>query len=220
MSKLTRGILAAFGMAAKDAKPDEMGELIDTTADALEAVPAQKAQEAAPAKEKAEDVMVERAPKGDDLGSKLDKVIEMLASLEKKNDREEKKLRDEDDIDEMIEKLAGKVEDPEKAMVVEEMAEGDCMQDGMAKDAALQILKKVRPAVCGISDKTQRARVVDALMASISSPGVMGDIQRASQSSAMRAADSARKTSYEKMCEESQSAYYARNPHKTQKEEM
>ena len=131
-----------------------------------------------------------------------------------------KKLRDEDDIDEMIEKLAGKVEDPEKAMVVEEMAEGDCMQDGMAKDAALQILKKVRPAVCGISDKTQRARVVDALMASISSPGVMGDIQRASQSSAMRAADSARKTSYEKMCEESQSAYYARNPHKTQKEEM
>ena len=84
----------------------------------------------------------------------------------------------------------------------------------------LQILKKVRPAVCGISDKTQRARVVDALMASISSPGVMGDIQRASQSSAMRAADSARKTSYEKMCEESQSAYYARNPHKTQKEGM
>lgn len=79
MNEFWKSVLHAFGMAAKDASPEELDKMVETTATALDAEPAEKAQEAEPAESKtAEDEMVEKAPKGDDLGSKLDRIISML----------------------------------------------------------------------------------------------------------------------------------------------
>ena len=217
MNKLTHGILTAFGMAAKDAKPEELGGLIETTATALDAVPAEAekpAQEAEPAK----DEMVEKAPKGDDIGSKLDRILEMLEA-KSRGGRGEHPLHDEDDIDELMEKLAGekKPEGEEAVTIAAEEMEDACMS-GDARDAALQILRKSRDAIASIQDKKERARVVDALLSAIKGPDMVGGVMKAAQDSARRNADESRRTNYEKACADAESAYAARNPHKMKKE--
>lgn len=221
MKNFGKTILTALGLAAKDASPEELDKMVEVAATALDAEPAghAPAQEAEPAKgdEPAADVMTERAPKGDDLGSKIDRVIEMLAALEKKNDREEKKLSDEGDLDDLIEKLAGKEGlEGEKAVTIpaDEMAE----ISPEAKDAAARLLRKVRPAVAAIEDRVTRAKVTDALLSAIKGPDVMGCIAQAALDSARANASQSQKTSYEKMCEESQANYAALNPHKMKKE--
>lgn len=222
MSKFAEAILAAFGMAAKDASPEDLDGLVKTTATALDAAPAEpaadpgkegKAPEAEPAKEE----MVEKAPKGDDLGSKLDRIIQMLEA-QSRGGRGEHPLHDESDLDEMVEKLAGKKDDPEAAVTVpaEEMEDG-CMTPA-AKDAAVELLRKVRPAVAAIQDKQERARVVDALLSTIKGPNTVGTIMQAAQDSARKNAEETRRTNYQKMCEDAESAYAARNPHKIKKE--
>lgn len=224
MSKFAEAILAAFGMAAKDASPEDLDSLVKTTATALDAAPAEpaapaedKTPEAEPAAEPAKDEMVEKAPKGDDLGSKLDRILEMLEA-KARGGRGEHPLHDESDLDEMVEKLAGKKDDPEAAVTVpaEEM-EDACMSPA-AKDAAVELLKKVRPAVAAIQDKQERARVVDALLSTIKGPNTVGSIMQAAQDSARQNSEAARRTNYQKMCEESENAYAARNPHKNNKE--
>ena len=220
MSKFAEAILAAFGMAAKDASEEELNKLVTTTATALDAAPAEPAapaEDKAPEAEPAKDEMVEKAPKGDDIGSKLDRILEMLMAKER-GGRGEHPLHDESDLDEMVEKLAGKKDDPEAAVTVpaEEM-EDACMSPA-AKDAAVELLKKVRPAVAAIQDKQERARVVDALLSTIKGPNTVGSIMQAAQDSARQNSEAARRTNYQKMCEESENAYAARNPHKIKKE--
>lgn len=212
MSKFAEAILAAFGMAAKDASPEDLDGLVKTTATALDAAPAEP-EKPAPEAEPAEDEMVEKAPKGDDLGSKLDRILAMLEA-QSRGGRGEHPLHDESDLDEMVAKLAGKKEDPEAAVTVpaEEMEDG-CMSPA-AKDAAVALLKKVRPAVAAIQDKQARARVVDALLSTIKGPNTVGDIMTAAQDSARKNAEETRRTNYQKMCEDAESAYAARNPHK------
>lgn len=212
MSKFSHAILTALGMAAKDASSDEeLNTLITTASTALDAAPAESPKDAALEAEPAKDVEVERAPKGDDIGSKLDRILEMLEA-KSRGGRGEHPLHDESDLDEMIEKLGGK-EDPEAAVTVpaEEMEDET---DPMVRDAAVQMLKKVRPAVAAIQDKTERARVVDALLNTVKGTDMVGSIMRATQDSARKNAEESRRTSYEKMCAESESAYAARNPHK------
>lgn len=219
MSKFAHAILTAFGMAAKDASEEEMKELVTTTATALDAAPAEPAgdpgKDAAPEAEpaKADDEMVEKAPKGDDLGSKLDRILEMLEA-KSRGGRGEHPLHDESDLDEMVKKLAGG-EDPEAAVTVpaEEMEDASCMSPA-AKDAAIELLKKVRPAVASIQDKTERARVVGALLSTIKGPNMVGSIMQAAQDSARKNSEEARRSNYEKMCADSESAYASRNPHK------
>ena len=219
MSKFAEAILTAFGMAAKDAQSEEeLNSLVTTTTKALDAAPAEpdegKAPEAKPAEDAtpAEDVMVERAPKGDDLGSKLDRIISMLEELDKKNDREEKKLSSEDDLDELLAKMAGGKhhEDPEAAVTVptEEM-EDACTMDS----ATVALLKRVRPAIAGIKDPAEKARVVDALLGTVKDSGTMGAIFSATKDSAMQAAKMTAKTTYEAACAEAENAYAAMNPH-------
>lgn len=213
MSKFTHAILTALGMAAKDAGSDEeFNDLVTTAATALDAAPAEP-EKPAPEAEPAEDEMVEKAPKGDDLGSKLDRILAMLEA-QSRGGRGEHPLHDESDLDEMVAKLAGKKEDPEAAVTVpaEEMEDG-CMSPA-AKDAAVALLKKVRPAVAAIQDKQARARVVDALLSTIKGPNTVGDIMTAAQDSARKNAEETRRTNYQKMCEDAESAYAARNPHK------
>ncbi len=221
MSKFAHAILTAFGMAAKDASEEELNELVTHAATALDAAPAEapaepgqaKAQEAEPAK----DVMVERAPKGDDLGAKLDRILGLLED-KSRGGRGEHPLHDESDLDEMVEKLTGKKEDPEAAVTVpaEEMEDG-CMSPA-AKDAAVELLKRVRPAVAAIQDKKERARVVDALLSTIKGPNLVGDIMHAAQDSARKAAQDAQRNNFQQVCADAESAYAARNPHKNNKE--
>lgn len=218
MNKFGHAILAAFGMAAKDATPEELDKLVSTAATALDAAPAENAPEAEPAKaeEETADVDVIREPKGTDIGSKIDELIAMVRELGKKNDREEKKLSDEGDLDEMIAKLAGRHErhhgDPEEAVTIpaEEMEDAKC---GSMDSATIDLLKRVRPAVAGIQDPAQRARVVDALLSTVNHTDSMGVIMAAAQDSARKAADASKRTSYEAACSEAEDAYAARNPH-------
>lgn len=151
--------------------------------------------------------MVEEAPKGDDLGSKLDRILEMLEA-KARGGRGEHPLHDESDLDEMIEKLAGK-KDPEAAVTIP----AEKMEDVRASDSAVELLKKVRPAVAAISDPKERARVVDSLISSFRDPSVMGKIAAAAQDSAQANAQKT-KTNYEQMCKDAEEAYAARNPHK------
>lgn len=216
MSEFWKSVLTAFGMAAKDASPEELDKMVETTATALDAEPV-KTPDAEPAEEKpaetaAEDEMVEKAPKGDDIGSKLDRILEMLEA-KSRGGRGEHPLHDETDLDEMIEKLSGKEEGKSITIPVEET---DCMT-GPAKDAAVELLRKVRPAVAAIEDKQTRAKVTDALLSAIQGKDVMQDIAKAALDSARANAEQAKKTSYEKICADSSAAYAERNPH-TKKE--
>ena len=132
MNDFWKNVLTAFGMAAKDASPEELEQMVGTTAAALDAAPAEKAQEAEHAAETeekpAEDAMVERAPKGDDLGSKLDRILELLEAQAHRRER----VHDENDLDELIEKLSGS-----KTVPCDEMADG-CAADsrGPAEEGA------------------------------------------------------------------------------------
>ena len=205
--------LAAFAGAAKDAEPDELDKMVETTAAALDAEPAKKAQDAEPAKEEpaaepAKDEETIKAPKGDDIGSKLDRILEMLEA-KARGGRGEHPLHDETDLDEMIEKLSGKGEG-ESALTIP--VENDCAT-GPARDAAVELLKKVRPAVAAIEDKQTRAKVTDALLSAIQGKDAMPDIVKAAMDSARTNAEQTKKTTYEQICADSSAAYAARNPH-------
>ena len=205
--------LAAFAGAAKDAEPDELDKMVETTAAALDAEPAKKAQDAEPAKEEpaaepAKDEETIKAPKGDDIGSKLDRILEMLEA-KARGGRGEHPLHDETDLDEMIEKLSGKGEG-ESALTIP--VENDCAT-GPARDAAVELLKKVRPAVAAIEDKQTRAKVTDALLSAIQGKDAMPDIVKAAMDSARANAEQTKKTTYEQICADSSAAYAARNPH-------
>ena len=217
MSNFWRGFLTAFGEAAKDATPEQMEQVTNAAVKALDAAPAGKAQEAEPAAKpegKTDDEMIERAPKGDDLGSKLDRILEMLEA-KSRGGRGEHDLHDESDLDEMIAKLSGKGEgeredemDAESAVTVP----AEQMEDKSACDSALALLKRVRPAVAQIKDAGDRARVVDALLSTLGN-GNMGGILKAAHDSASRAAATTQKTTYEARCAESEANYAAFNPH-------
>ena len=210
MNEFWKSVLHAFGMAAKDASPEELDKMVETTATALDAEPAEKAPEAAPAEKKpAEDEMIEKAPKGDDLGSKLDRIIAMLEA-KSRGGEEEHRLHDESDIDEEIKRLLGKEEEGKSITIP---VENDCM-DSAAKDAAVAVLRKVRPAVAAIEDKQTRAKVTDALLSAIQGKDAMPEIVKAAMDSAKANAEQTKKTTYDTMCADSEASYAARNPHK------
>lgn len=207
--------LAAFAGAAKDAEPEELDKMVETTAAALDAEPV-KTPDAEPAKEEpaeekpTEDAEVIEAPKGDDIGSKLDRILEMLEA-KSRGGRGEHPLHDETDLDEMIEKLSGG--EGEGKSITIPVEENDACMDGPARDAAVELLKKVRPAVAAIEDKQTRAKVTDALLSAIQGKDVMGEIAKAALDSAQANANQSKKTTYEQICADSESAYAARNPH-------
>lgn len=213
MAGFTKDVLKLFGRAAKDAEPEEMEAMADAAATALESVPADKAPEDVPAA----DEMVEKAPKGDDLGSKLDELLEGMKELLKhmKPEDEEKKVTDEGDIDELIGRLSGETRAEQEDAVTlpaEEMS-----KDPMKNRAAVEMLKKVRPAVAGIKDPAEKARVTDALLSALDTRGFAKNVLKATQDSASTAARSAAR--YSKICEDQKTAYDSRNPHKTKKED-
>lgn len=206
MSKFTEAILSAFGMAAREAgSQEEVRALVATAATALDAAPEGKEAEAPPAQD-AEPPAAE-PPKGDDIGAKLDKVLEMLSALAAGRREEAPAFRDERALDSLMDSLSG-------GQAVTIAAGGAADMAPAARDAALALLKKVRPAVADIKDAAERSRVVDALVSAIDGPGVMGQVMQAAADSARAAADAAQGTSFEARCRESEAAYAARNPHK------
>lgn len=212
MSKFTEAILQAFGMAAREADgPEELPALVSTAASALDAAPEEGKQAAPPAKEAetpesppakeepAADAPAEGPARTDDLGAKLDKVLDLL-SAPQRSGRAGPPARDEKALDSLIEKLSG----------------------GAAADSlppAADLLKRMRPAVAGIPDAAARARVVDALVSAVGGPGLMGQVAQAAADSARKAADAARASTFEERCRESELNYAARNPHKRQEKE-
>jgi len=211
MGKLSEAILSAFGMAAKEAEDEaQVKKLAATAAMALDAdwdtgdaePEAEKKTDKEPEETPTEDAcgakdkMVEKAPKGGDLGSKLDKVISMLAELGKKNDREEKALRDEKALDAALAGLNGS-----GSVTIQ------------ADAASAELLRRMRPAVAAIQDREARSRVVDALLAGLDG-GVMDQLQAAAEQNAKKALDAAKPMSFEDRCREAEAAYAARNPHK------
>lgn len=209
MSEFWKSVLTAFGMAAKDASPEELDTMVQTTATVLDAEPA-KAPEAEPAKaepaqEPAQDAEAVEAPKGDDIGSKLDRILEMLMAKSRGGEGEHR-LHDESDLDEMIDRLSGKGGESAVTIPVEN-------GDRSTRDAAAELLKKVRPAVASIQDRQTRAKVTDALLSAIQSTDAMPGIVQAAMDSAKANANQTGKTSYEQMCADAESAYAARNPH-------
>lgn len=223
MSKFTKGVLAAFGSAAKEASPEELEAMATITATALDAAPAEEAPEADPAEKKAEpspakdepmkDEVVYKEQKGVDLGTKIDRILELLEGMMK--GREEKHMSDETDLDEIIEKLTGKPEDPDEAkMIGAEDAKCGAMP-AATKDAAVELLRRVRPAVAAIEDKAARARVTDALLGVVKGDNAMTAIAQAAYDSAAAAAKSTSRSTFDQICAESEAAYAAMNPHKT-----
>lgn len=189
MSKFSEAILKAFGMAAHEAEtPEDVEALLPTAAAALDAGPAEKAPEAVPA-----------ADNGLDFGAKLDEIIALL------------KARDEKPAPtgtEAMDQLLGELEGGEAGN------QEDKPLTGEARDAALAILKSVRPAVAAIEDAAVRTQVADALTAAVKAPETLNAIVRAAEKNAQNAADAVVKPSFEKICEEQKAAYDARNPHK------
>ena len=213
MNEFWKNVLTAFGKAAKDASPEELDEMVTTTATALDAAPAEKAPEAEPVEEAAAEPAGDAAPaEASALDSKLSEIMDMLGKLMPK----EEEPADEDGLDEIIEKLGGGK--PEEAVTIpaEEMSDG-CLPDA-GKDTAVELLKRVRPAVAAIQNKEERARVTDALLSVFKGTDVMKNIMQASRESAQKAADSASKTTYEDICRAQKAAYDARNPHKSKEE--
>lgn len=211
MGKFGQAILEALGMAAHEAEnPQEVQTLVAAAASALDAAPGEK--EAEPAK----DVMAE-APKGDDLGGKLDRVLELLAALGRREPAE--RLHDEADLDAALKKLTGEGEEgPGTAVVIPADAAADTTPPPAAKDAAEVILRTMRPIVASIEDKAVRAQVADAVLSAVQDAGKLAGIDAAAAAGARKAADQAA-TSYEQRCADSQAAYAARNPHKRKETE-
>lgn len=224
MNKLVHGILTAFGMAAKDASPEDIqamanvaGETIQAVQDAEPAAAAQDAEPAAASQQPAEPAAAAQDAGSDALaalGDRMGKLEAMLAQLLPKEKPEH--MSDETDIDELIEKLAG--EGGESALTIP-VENNDACAAGPARDAAVELLRKVRPAVAEIKDKAERARVTDALLSAVKGPDSMAAIAQAATDAAKANAGKTAANTYEKMCADSLEAYAALNPHTKPKKE-
>lgn len=202
MSKFAEAVLKAFGMAAHEAEtPEDVAALIPAAATALDVEPAGEstpAQEAAPAVPAADSAL-------SGLEAKLDRLIDLM---------EAKAARDSQPADptgtEALDHLVAELEGGKPAVEEPKPLTGE------ARDAALAILKSVRPAVAAIEDAALRTRVADALTGAVKAPDTLSAIVHAAQKNAQKAADTAAKPSFEKICQEQKAAYDARNPHKKQ----
>lgn len=207
MSKFSEAVLKAFGMAAHEAEsPADVEALLPTAAAALDAEPAGSA-DAAPAQEAEPAVpAADAAGSHSALEEKLNRLIDLLEA------------KDSQDPAAALDQLLANLEDsgqPEGAAVIPaRQEEENTPLSGEARDAAMAILRSVRPAVAAIEDRAVRAKVTDALLNAVQGPDTLGAIVQAAQENARRAADAAAKPSFERICEEQKAAYDARNPHK------
>lgn len=211
-----------FGLAANDARPDELEQLakdMNTVVTALDATPAEQATAAEPAQQQDEP-----APKwAQAVLDSLNSLNERIQALETRDAEQAEGSGDEGDpISKAIKDLGGDDgDDKEKAddAAAETVpADEGSSNDGAAKDAAVNLLRRMRPVVAEIEDKAVRAKVTDALLSAVQQKDPMTEISKAAQDAARANAQKTAKSNYEQVCADAESAYAARNPHKTQKE--
>lgn len=215
----TRELLKFFGIAAKDASPEQISDMAEDAAKVLEAGPTQKVPDAEPTDTAPKDADI---PKGDDLGTKLDKILERIETIEKKvnghgGPEKDEEPTGEEAIDAVLTELSGEDgcgKDGESE-VLEEKEEVKAPD----KETAAAILRMLRPVVAGIEDKAAQKQVTDAILESVRSGSVIKDIQGAVTATAKKAHDEAAKTGFDKVCQAQSSAYSARNPHTIKKED-
>lgn len=201
--------LKLFGMSVKDKSPEEIEQMAQDAADALEeAGPVQTPGKMPPeGKEGAKDGM-EPGSAGGNQEELIETVVSrVLAVLTQKQEPAKA-----DPFDEAIEKLTGKQpgETKEEAKVVP-------AEEKPSMDAAVvaEILKKVRPAVVAIQDEKQRKAVADALIASVTDQeGDIAKILQTVQKNAQKAADSSQKMDADAI----QKEYDKFNPHRKEQQ--
>lgn len=213
-----KDLFAGLFGAAADAGPEGLQAMTaQAVQDAEPAATAQDAEPAAASQQPAEPAAAAQDAGSDALaalGDRMGKLEAMLAQLLPKEKPEH--MSDETDIDELIEKLAG--EGGESALTIP-VENTDACAAGPARDAAVELLRKVRPAVAEIKDKAERARVTDALLSAVKGPDSMAAIAQAATDAAKANAGKTAENTYEKMCANSLEAYAALNPHTKPKKE-
>lgn len=220
-------ILELFGLAAKDRSPEEIAQMAQDAASVMDEGGEGEGQAAAKETPKEGE-----SAKDGDYKEKLfesiddealDGLLEKLMARKAAKEAAAKEA-DGDPLEKTIKALTGEAAgDPEEAHVVpaEEMDKGTgCAPAGMDKALAAGILKAMRPVVAGIKDEKQRTAVSDALIKCVTAQDGASDIAKimqAAQKNAQKAADS--RPDQQKMYDQVQALYDARNPHKAKKEE-
>lgn len=204
MSK-SKSLLSLFGLAAKNAAPEELDSMVETAAAALDAAPAVPAQDAAPADTQNTAVLDAL----NNLSGKLDQLI--AANTKKAEDKEP------EDLDKVIAEMSGekpdkKEEDEDESGSTTVSSEDECAKPA-ANDSGLALLKAMRPIINGIQDKATRDALSKTLIEQVKGTSSVDAIAKAAQDSAAAAASASGKSRYEQLCQASQSAYNDRNPH-------
>lgn len=212
MSK-SKSLLSLFGLAAKNAAPEELDSMVETAAAALDAAPAVPAQDADPA-EKAAPADTQNTAVLDALNNLSGKLDQLIAANAKKAEDKEP-----EDLDKVIAEMSGEKPDKkEKEEGKDESgsttvpSEDECAKPA-ANDSGLALLKAMRPIINGIQDKATRDALSKTLIEQVKGTSSVDAIAKAAQDSAAAAASASGKNRYEQACQDSQSAYNDRNPH-------
>lgn len=203
MSKLTEAWLNLFGRAAKEMEGPELQQLSAHAATVLDA-------EATPAAGEVD----YKEQKGVDLGSKVDKLLERLAEMEKKLDGLAKpEVKDATPVDEAAidKKLEALTAD---SAAVVEAGDAGLASGTVSKDSAVAFLRAMRPAVAAIEDAAVKAAVADAVLQAVQADDKpLQQIMDAVQGKA-QAAQTVAARDMNTVCAEQQNAYDALNPHR------
>ena len=219
MSK-SKSLLSLFGLAAKNAAPEELDSMVETAAAALDAAPAVPAQDAAPAVPAQDAGPAENAAPADtqntavldaltNLSGKLDQLI--AANTKKAEDKEPENL------DKVIAEMSGEKSDKKEEGEDESgsttvPSEDECAKPA-ANDSGLALLKAMRPIINSVQDKATRDALSKTLIEQVKGTSSVDAIAKAAQDSAAAAASVSGKSQYEQVCQASQLAYNERNPH-------
>lgn len=208
MSK-SKNLLSLFGLAAKNAAPEELDSMVETAAAALDAAPAVPAQDADPAKNAAPADTQNTAVLDalNNLSGKLDQLI--ATNTKKAEDKEPENL------DKVIAEMSG--EKPDKKEEDESGSTTVSADDECAKpttnDSGLALLKAMRPIINSVHDKATRDALSKTLIEQVKGTNSVDAIAKAAQDSAAAAAIASGRSRYEQLCQDSQKAYNDRNPH-------
>ena len=210
MSK-SKSLLSLFGLAAKNAAPEELDSMVETAAAALDAAPAVPAQDAGPA-ENAAPADTQNTAVLDALNNLSGKLDQLIAANAKKAEDKEP-----EDLDKVIAEMSGekpdkKEKDEDESGSTTVPSEDECAKPA-ANDSGLALLKAMRPIINGIQDKATRDALSKTLIEQVKGTSSVDAIAKAAQDSAAAAASASGKNRYEQLCQASQSAYNDRNPH-------
>lgn len=210
MSK-SKSLLSLFGLAAKNAAPEELDSMVETAAAALDAAPAVPAQDAGPAKD-TDPTDTQNTAVLDALNNLSGKLDQLIAANTKKAEDKEP-----EDLDKVIAEMSGeksdkKEKDEDESGSTTVPSEDECAKPA-ANDSGLALLKAMRPIINGIQDKATRDALSKTLIEQVKGTSSVDAIAKAAQDSAAAAASASGKNRYEQACQASQLAYNDRNPH-------